>query len=374
MSGGVDSSLTARLLSQKDYDLSAVYMRNWDTRDESGTDKGCEWEKDWEDVQRVCRMLDIPCQMVDLSREYWNRVFEPSLDTWQAGSTPNPDVWCNREIKFGALLDHLPKNSSSRRKTWLATGHYARKEWSMEGPNSDIPRPRLLRALDIHKDQSYFLSSITEEGLAQALFPLGRYTKMQVRELARNYRLPTAARKESMGICFVGQKAKFNKFLSSYLPSRPGPIYDAFSKEQIGEHTGLWNYTIGENARLAGKSARMYVAKKDPSTNSIHVVRGGDNPALYSNAFRVTDFRWIWPESPPAILHHSSGSPFQILYRYRMKHTVGFVEMESTSKFTITFTEPQKAVTPGQVAALYQNDVCLGCGTISATLPDISTL
>ncbi|RXW16350.1 hypothetical protein EST38_g9506 [Candolleomyces aberdarensis] len=270
MSGGVDSSVAALLLAREDYDLSAVFMRNWDTRDESGTDKGCEWEKDWEDVQRVCKKLDIPVSMIDLSREYWNRVFEPSLRQWELGISPNTDVWCNKEIKFGALLERLP--SPSGVPPWFATGHYARKSWSSSG--NYPPRPQLTRPADRHKDQTYYLSSISESGLRRALFPLNGLPKPEVRELARKHDLHNAERPDSVGICFVGEKAKFRNFLSGYIPSNSGPIIDQVTGKVLGQHDGLWNYTIGERSRLSGMPVRMSVSRKDLETNTVYVVPG----------------------------------------------------------------------------------------------------
>ncbi|KAM6500137.1 tRNA-specific 2-thiouridylase [Amanita muscaria] len=364
MSGGVDSSVTARLLADQDYDLSAVYMRNWDTRDESGTDRGCEWEKDWEDVQRVCRMLDIPCHLIDLSREYWNRIFQPSLYQWEMGVTPNPDVWCNREIKFGALLERL-QNDNSHLKPWFATGHYARKDWF--GPPSKR-RPRLLRGVDRNKDQSYYLSSISEAGLGRALFPLGHLTKPEVRKLAKKYQLPTAERSESMGICFVGEKTKFSKFLSSYIPTNPGPIYDISTNKLLGQHAGLWNYTIGENARIGGMPARMFVTRKDSTSNAIYVAPGTENSALYCTSISVANYRWIWADEAPEAISASPGFRARIMYRYRMSDVPCTVFIQGDpSNLLIKFNEPQKAVSPGQVAALWDGDWCLGCGIIAYT-------
>ncbi|KAF8630448.1 hypothetical protein AX17_005425 [Amanita inopinata Kibby_2008] len=358
MSGGVDSSVAARLLVDHGYDLSAVYMRNWDTRDEFGTDRGCEWEKDWEDVQRVCRKLDIPCSLIDLSREYWNRVFEPSLYQWEMGVTPNPDVWCNKEIKFGALLERLTLDFQTDRKPWFATGHYARKDWSVATYDT-TERPRLLRSADDQKDQSYYLSSISENGLGRALFPLGHLTKREVRQLAKEYDLPTAERPESMGICFVGEKTRFSKFLSSYIPSKPGPIYDISTNKQVGQHDGLWNYTIGENARIGGMPARMFVARKDPRMNAIYVAAGSDNSSLYCTTLRVTDYRWIWADRPPRAISEPAGFRAHVMYRYRMKSVPCTVHMKGHhSNLVITFDESQKSVSAGQVAAIWEGD-CL---------------
>ncbi|KAJ7579048.1 tRNA-specific 2-thiouridylase [Mycena floridula] len=357
MSGGVDSAVAAKLLADQDLDLSAVFMRNWDTRDESGSDKGCEWEHDWQDVQLVCKALDIPCQMVDLSRQYWTRVFGPALDAWAAGQTPNPDVWCNREIKFGALFDHLGPDSP-----FLATGHYARKSWSPETPTAPS-RPKLLSSKDTFKDQTYYLSSITEQGLSRALFPVGGLLKSEVRELARQYRLPTAARPESMGLCFVGEKARFNSFLGEYLPANPGPFIDLESGKTIGQHTGLWNYTIGQNARVANQLEKMYVSRKDPSSNSVFVVTG-QHPSLRLNHLVVSDWTWIWQDSPPVEITNQEGFRSMVKLRHCSQKAPCTVYKTSQNELEIILDDPEHGISPGQVAALWDGDWCLGCGTI----------
>ncbi|KAJ3989811.1 tRNA-specific 2-thiouridylase [Lentinula detonsa] len=371
MSGGVDSSVAARLLANQDYDLSAIFMRNWDTRDESGTDKGCEWEKDWEDVQRVCNSLGIPCTMIDLSREYWNRIFQPALDVWESGSTPNPDVWCNRytlsliqgalfiplhrEIKFGALLEHLPVNPTTG-VSWFATGHYARKGWSSHG------RPQLLSAKDQTKDQSYYLSSISEQGLLRALFPIGEFTKVQVRELARKYQLETAERPESMGLCFVGERGKFN----SYLQPKPGPIIDFTTQNVIGNHEGLWTYTIGENAKVAGQPFKTFVSHKDPIKNAIYVVPGS-HQALLEHRVICKDWKWIWNDSPPPGISEPAGFRAAVKVRHRQDNQTCIAKIAQDKSLEIITDEPMRGVSPGQVAALWDGDWCLGCGVIAST-------
>ncbi|KAL0575896.1 hypothetical protein V5O48_006069 [Marasmius crinis-equi] len=369
MSGGVDSSVTARLLADRDYDLSAVFMRNWDTRDESGTDHGCQWERDWQDVERVCRSLGIPCKMIDLSKEYWNRIFEPSLQVWESGETPNPDVWCNREIKFGALLERLPIDPSSPTKSWFATGHYARKSWSIPPPHDKHgPRPKLLSAKDPIKDQAFYLSSITESGLSRALFPLGDLLKTEVRELARKFNLETAEREESMGLCFVGERGgRFSNFLSSYIPSNPGPIIDLTTNIQVGEHEGLWTYTIGQNARVKGLPRRTFVAHKDAATNTVFVVPGSDHDFLKTDTVILRDWSWIWTDSPPPEIFTPEGFTGLAKIRHRMP-TVPVTVKLNDDCLSLSFPENarQKGVSPGQIAAIWDGDWCLGCGTISA--------
>ncbi|KAJ7170856.1 tRNA-specific 2-thiouridylase [Mycena crocata] len=361
MSGGIDSSVSAKLLAEQDFDLSAIFMRNWDTRDEYGnSDKGCEWEKDWEDVQKVCKVFDIPCQMIDLSKEYWNRVFEPSLRQWEHGITPNPDVWCNREIKFGALLERLPFQNTEK-PPWLATGHYACKDWSAS-------RPRLLRAVDAVKDQSYYLSSITEGGLARALFPIGGLTKPEVRKIAEQSHIPTSVleRGESMGLCFIGEKKRtdFKEFLSSYITPSPGPIKLLSTGETLTEHKGLWSFTVGEKSRVLGMPEKMYVVSKDIPSNTIFVAPASD-PALDCKSVRAREFSWIWPDSPPANLLHGIQLFAQI--RHRMQPVLCNVRSVEDGNIEIIFEEPLKGVALGQVVALWDGKWCLGCGLITAT-------
>ncbi|KAG7096558.1 hypothetical protein E1B28_003980 [Marasmius oreades] len=384
MSGGVDSSVTAKLLADQDYDLSAVFMRNWDTRDEYGTDQGCQWERDWQDVERVCRSLGIPCKMIDLSKEYWNRIFEPSLQLWESGQTPNPDVWCNREIKFGALLDRLPINATSKSNAWFATGHYARKSWSIplrDDPRD--PRPMLLSAKDPIKDQAFYLSSITEFGLSRALFPIGGHLKSEVRELARKYNLQTAEREESMGLCFVGERSgRFSNFLSSYIAPKPGSIIDLTNNKQVAEHQGLWTYTIGENARIKGLPERMFVAHRDPALNAVLVVPGSNHELLYSDTVVLRNWSWIWRDTPPPGLLTEEGFKGSAKIRHRMPTVPCTVKLSSTTNarnflpkslsdteqsLILTFPEAnlQKGISPGQTAAIWDGEWCLGCGTIS---------
>ncbi|PAV23972.1 tRNA 5-methylaminomethyl-2-thiouridylate-methyltransferase [Pyrrhoderma noxium] len=367
MSGGVDSSVTARLLAEKDYDLSAVYMRNWDTRDETGTDKGCEWEKDWEDVQRVCRQLDIPHKLIDLSKEYWNNVFEPSLRLWEAGQTPNPDVMCNREVKFGALVNCL---SDLFQYEWFATGHYSGVEWTdrLSWSNQIRRRPKLVRALDKTKDQSYYLSSITETSLSKTIFPLHHLKKTQVRELAKKYDLPTANREESMGICFVGEKRRFEDFLLQYLPPKPGSIIELRTGKILGTHQGLWRYTIGQGAKLSGLKERMFVAKKCSDKNELYLVPGSIAPELYFPNL-VADLKWMYEDDEPPVGNEGYRARVQIRYRSEdVPCTIFKRQLFGRDRYVIQFDSPQHAVAPGQVAAVYDTEGiwCIGSGVIES--------
>ncbi|KAI0693356.1 tRNA-specific 2-thiouridylase [Cytidiella melzeri] len=359
MSGGVDSSVVAKLMAEQDYDLSAIFMCNWDTRDESGTDNGCEWKKDWSDVQRVCKHLDIPVEMVDLSREYWTRVFEPSLAAWEAGATPNPDIWCNKEVKFGALMDKL-----ATKDTWIATGHYARKSWSSPITREPI-RPKLLRPADRNKDQTYYLSRMPESSLSRTLFPLADHSKPEVREMARKWALSTAERGESMGICFVGQKRRFSDFISQYISPKSGSIINATTRKVLGSHNGIWAYTIGQNARIPGLAQKMFVSGKDASRNEILVVEGSNHPQLYKSKIMMHDWRWIWADSPPAAIMQPEGFKARVQFRHRMADVACTVRRrQRDGLIEIQFDEDQKAIAPGQVAAVYDGDWCLGSGTI----------
>ncbi|PWZ02737.1 5-methylaminomethyl-2-thiouridylate-methyltransferase [Testicularia cyperi] len=392
MSGGVDSSVTALLLAQSDrYELEAVFMRNWNELDETGSLQpgsggamGCSWQQDWDDVQAVCRHLGgIPASMIDLSKEYWTNVFEPALGDWEQGTTPNPDVDCNREIKFGALMDRLvdthtgspassdSTSSSGTGKTWLATGHYAEIGWSDTASIQDggAPRPVLLRAADRTKDQSYYLSSVLESRLAHAHFPLAPYLKSEVRALAVKHALPTAARKESMGICFIGNRGRgpnngFSRFLGNYLSSTPGNIVDECGNK-VGEHRGMHSVTVGQGARISGALAKYYVARKDIPKNEIVVVQGKTHPMLMCTRLHVPRLDWIWSEAPrEATTSHGVRLLAQV--RHRMKEVECIVRPAGPDRggFVVEFPDPVLAVAPGQVLGLWKDKWCLGSGTI----------
>ncbi|GAA5919643.1 hypothetical protein JCM1841_005201, partial [Sporobolomyces salmonicolor] len=267
MSGGVDSSVAARLLLEQGYDVAPIYMRNWETLDESSGSGGCEWEKDWADVQQICQdnLGGLKPELIDLSREYWQEVFEPALERWAAGVTPNPDVTCNQRIKFKALPDRLLSRDPS---AWIATGHYARLLPSPLDPSE----PSLHRAAFLSKDQSHYLSTSPLPGLRRTLFPLGAFaSKDDVRDLAHKWGMHTKDKKESMGICFVGVRKGFSGFLDSYIPPAPGDIEDANGRV-VGHHRGLWRYTVGEGARLGGFPEKQFVARKDAERNVVVVV------------------------------------------------------------------------------------------------------
>jgi len=280
---------------------------------------------------------------------------------WEQGETPNPDVMCNREIKFGALFDTFLARKDIQ---WLATGHYASIDWEHTDSGQ---RPKLVRPIDDSKDQTYYLSTVRESSLSRTIFPLEYARKSHVRELAKKYNLPTASREESMGICFVGEKRRFNDFLSQYLPQKPGSIYDIENNRYLGTHQGLWRYTIGQKARIPGMAEQMVVAKKDVETNVLHVTRKSLVTGHMAGSIRVREFKWIWEDNPPPLC---TPFPAFVQIRYRTKAVscqVWRPEGALNTELTVKFDDPQEGVSPGQVAAVYdiRNEWCMGSGIIS---------
>ncbi|TIB73451.1 5-methylaminomethyl-2-thiouridylate-methyltransferase [Wallemia mellicola] len=345
MSGGVDSAVAAGILG---LDVRAVFMRNWDTKDELslstvGGVKGCEWERDWEDVKRVCHHLNIKdLKLVDLSKQYWYDVFEPSLDVWRDGRTPNPDIGCNKHIKFGALLDLVLKNDDM-----LATGHYAR-----------ILNNHLYRGRDRLKDQSYYLSAIQRSVLDRVVFPLGTLEKSHVRSLARELRLPNAEREESMGICFVGERGnRFGAWLDDYVDNVPGYFLTEDNKP-IGKHRGVHHYTIGQKAGIGGMPSKMFVAAKRDT--DIIVVNNSQHDLLKcKKIFTLGDTNWLADIPAKSFEAHAQ-------VRHRQQETRCTVEVVD-NKLEITYQEYEMAVAPGQVVAIYIGDICVASATIDKT-------
>ncbi|KAK9723050.1 hypothetical protein K7432_002205 [Basidiobolus ranarum] len=346
MSGGVDSSVTAYLLKKQGFDVDAVYMRNWDTSDEQGV---CTSEEDWKDVQRVCEQLKIPCRRLDFTKEYWTEVFERVLSDYAKGVTPNPDILCNREIKFGTLMERALEGVGE----WLATGHYARVVRAGD-------QIRLFRGIDRNKDQSYYLANVGESKLRQAMFPLGELTKPQVREIANEANLATKDKAESMGICFVGKRKRFSDFLAEYIPQNPGVIVNAEGKP-LGKHQGLFSLTIGQCAKLSGQSERWFVIDKDIEKNRIIVGPGSDHPKLFSDSLIARDFFWINGE-PKEISRDGFDSEAQI--RYRIDPERCKIVRANDSQYHFSFHNDQRGVVPGQYVVVYQGDWCLGGGVI----------
>jgi tRNA-specific 2-thiouridylase len=347
MSGGVDSSVAALLLKQQGYQVHGLYMFNWD-EDEEGY---CTSARDYRDAQSVADQLDIPLHRVSFAGQYRDRVFTHFLREYQAGRTPNPDVLCNREIKFGLCFDYAKRLGARR----VATGHYARS------PGDG----RLLMSRDTGKDQTYFLHAVGADRLKDTLFPLGELTKTEVRRIADANGLPNHDKPDSTGICFIGERP-FREFLGRYLPARPGEIQDP-DGHVLGRHSGLMYYTVGQRQGLGigGQSLRAdapwYVADKDLDRNVLVVVQGHEHPLLMSRALVATDLHWV------------SGSPpdLPLTCRARIRHRQALQPCTASRNhigLRVEFQRPQRAIAPGQFVVLYQGETCLGGGVIQSAL------
>ncbi|MEW5864469.1 MAG: tRNA 2-thiouridine(34) synthase MnmA [Pseudomonadota bacterium] len=343
MSGGVDSAVAALLLKRAGYDVVGLFMKNWEDDDEH-----CTARQDLVDAAAAADVIGIELEAVNFAAEYRERVFAEFLREYAAGRTPNPDVLCNAEIKFRAFLDHALRLGATR----IATGHYARVR-------SRDDRLELLRGADPAKDQSYFLHRLTQEQLARVMFPVGHLRKSEVRRIAAEAGLANHAKKDSTGICFIGERP-FREFLNRYLPRTPGPIVTP-EGERVGEHIGLAFYTIGQRKGigLGGPGAPWYVAEKRLQTNELVVVRGHDHPLLLRRSLRATDASWISGEPPAA------GSAHAAKTRYRQADAACTVTAADGSAVAVEFDAPQWAVTPGQSVVLYSAEVCLGGAVIS---------
>ncbi|WEG14912.1 tRNA 2-thiouridine(34) synthase MnmA [Pullulanibacillus sp. KACC 23026] len=344
MSGGVDSSVTALLLKQQGYDVIGIFMKNWDDTDENGV---CTATEDYEDVARVAEQLDIPYYAVNFEKEYWNKVFSYFLEEYKAGRTPNPDVMCNKEIKFKAFLNH----ALSLGADYVATGHYARVDRS----NGET---KLLRGLDQGKDQTYFLNQLNQAQLERVLFPVGELEKKEVRRLALEHDLATATKKDSTGICFIGER-DFKTFLSQYLPAQPGDVY-SIDGEYKGKHDGLMYYTNGQRQGLGigGPGGPWFVCGKDLKRNILFIAPGSDHEALYSEGLRAVNTNWINGEPDSKTFRCTAK------FRYRQADRPVTVTLLPNDELQVVFDEPERAVTPGQSVVFYDGDVCLGGATI----------
>lgn len=356
MSGGVDSSVTALLLHQQGYEVIGIFMKNWDDTDEFGH---CTAEADSEDVRRVCSQIGIPYYTVNFEKEYADKVFSYFLDEYKKGRTPNPDVMCNREIKFGEFL----KKALDLGADYIATGHYARVDYA-DG------KYRLLRGIDKNKDQSYFLNQLDQYQLSKAMFPIGHLPKPQVREIALKAGLATAAKKDSTGVCFIGER-NFKEFLSSYLPAKPGEMRTP-EGELKGRHDGLMYYTLGQRQGLgiggSGNGEPWFVVGKDLDQNILYVAQGVDDPRLYSNGLIAADVSWI-SEKQPFSEATESTLRCTAKFRYRQPDQGVTVIKKSDHLYDVRFDQPQKAVTPGQAVVFYDGEICLGGGTIDEIYP-----
>jgi len=359
LSGGVDSSVAAHLLVESGYEVEGLFMRNWDsaTNNDFLGNKTidhdiCPQEVDYADAVKVAEQLGIRIHRVDFVQEYWDRVFTYFLDEYKAGRTPNPDIMCNKEIKFKAFLDHALALGADM----IATGHYAQVEHGKQ--------VQMLRGIDRNKDQSYFLSQLTQTQLEQTLFPLGHLEKSEVRVIAAKLNLATAKKKDSTGICFIGER-NFTEFLQNYLPAQPGQMQTLDGKT-VGEHIGLMYYTIGQRKGLGigGAGDAWFVMGKKVDENVLIVGQGFEHDYVYANEAIVTDVNWIPSDRFDGI--HACTAKF----RYRQKD--GPVELEWVDQATLKVRclERTRAITPGQAAVFYDGDVCLGGGFVSEVFND----
>ena len=372
LSGGVDSAVSAWLLKQQGYEVIGIFMKNWEDDDDS---EYCSSRQDFLDAASVADVIGIDMEHVNFAAEYKDRVFAEFLREYQAGRTPNPDILCNAEIKFKAFLDHAMRLGADK----IATGHYCRVRL-----NESTGKHELLKGLDPLKDQSYFLHRLNQNQLRNTLFPVGELPKTEVRRIAAEIGLPNAKKKDSTGICFIGERP-FREFLNRYIQKEPGPIRDDQGRV-VGQHVGLSFYTLGQRQGLGiggvktqgaqkggGEHAPWFVARKDVAHNTLWVVQGHDHPWLQSPQLQALDASWV-AGSAPALGRYGAKT------RYRQADAACVLAPNGEGAFALAFNEPQWAVTPGQSAVLYDGEVCLGGGVIHAAtateapLPEVPTL
>ena len=352
MSGGVDSSVSALLLQQQGYVVEGLFMKNWDEDD--GTEY-CTAKQDLADAQQVCDRLGIKLHTANFASEYWDNVFEHFIAEYKAGRTPNPDVLCNREIKFKVFMHYAEALGANL----IATGHYVRKRVV----NNET---QLLKGLDSQKDQSYFLCAVGEREIARSLFPVGDLEKPRVREIAAQYQLITCTKKDSTGICFIGER-RFKDFLESYVPAQPGNI-ETLEGQVIGHHDGLMYHTLGQRQGLkiggvrGASDAPWYVARKDMQRNVLQVVQGEEHPALYSRALQAGQLNWI-NGSPPI----QQTLQIHAKCRYRQTDQACSLVIDEGLRCHVHFANPQRSVTPGQYVVFYKGEQCLGGAVIEET-------
>lgn len=348
MSGGVDSSVTAHILKEQGYDVVGVFMKNWDDTDENGI---CTATEDYHDVALVANQLGIPYYSINFEKEYWNKVFTYFLEEYKKGRTPNPDVMCNKEIKFKAFLDYAMDIGAD----YVATGHYARLAKDEDGT------AHLLRGVDNNKDQTYFLNQLSQEQISKVMFPLGDMQKSEVRRIAEEAGLATAKKKDSTGICFIGER-NFKEFLMNYLPAQPG-IMMTIDGESKGKHDGLMYYTIGQRQGLGigGGSTNepWFVIGKDLDKNILYVGQGFENEHLYATHLKASDLSFTTNGEVPETFKCTAK------FRYRQKDVGVTVKIDKENDTAwVEFDEPGRAITPGQAIVFYNGDECLGGGTI----------
>ena len=361
LSGGVDSAVAAYILKKQGYEVIGVYMRNWDSTlnndilgNPNNNNEVCPQEEDYNDAKKVAEHLGIELKRVDFIKEYWDEVFTYFLEEYKKGRTPNPDILCNKEIKFKAFLDYAMFLDAD----YVAMGHYAR---IIHNESESI----LLRGIDSNKDQTYFLCQLNQYQLSKSLFPIGDLTKQEVRKIAEDLNLPVAHKKDSTGICFIGER-NFREFLKNYIPAQSGDIVDIEHNIKVGEHQGIMYYTIGQRKGLniGGPGEAWFVVGKQYDHNILYVAQGKNNKWLFSDATKVVDVNWIAGVLKEGVLECTAK------FRYRQKDYKVRVNLIDENTVMVEFKEPVKAVTPGQAAVFYDGDVCLGGGTIDVVYKD----
>lgn len=350
-SGGVDSSVALMLLKDQGYDVTAFYLKIW-LEDELAFLGECPWEQDLECVRAICDMAKVPLEVISLQKEYHDRIVSYTISEIKAGRTPNPDILCNQRIKFGAFYDKI----SSEYK-YVATGHYAQKEVVNCGANEVA---YLKKAPDIVKDQTYFLSQLSQNQLQRAMFPIGCYTKPEVRELAGKYDLPNKNRKDSQGICFLG-KLKFSEFIKYHIGTQRGNIIELETKKILGEHDGFWYYTIGQRQGLGLSGGPWYVAAKDIDKNIVYVSRSYYSEEKIRDKFTVANCNWI--VNPPCI-----GIPLKVKLRHGPEEHKCVILKEDNGIYIVKLEKRDQGIAPGQFAVFYDNNYCLGGGVIAESL------
>ncbi|XP_036596573.1 mitochondrial tRNA-specific 2-thiouridylase 1 isoform X3 [Trichosurus vulpecula] len=383
VSGGVDSAVAALLLRRRGYEVTGVFMRNWDSLDEHGA---CSADRDCEDAARVCRVLDIPFRQVSFVKEYWHDVFTDFLNEYERGRTPNPDILCNKHVKFKAFFRYAVGQLGADA---MATGHYARTSLEDEDvfEQKRAPRPeglfrnrfeardavKLLQGADSAKDQTFFLSQVPQEALRRTLFPLGGLTKGFVKKMAAENGLGhVLQRKESMGICFIG-KRHLESFLLQYLRPRPGNFVSVEDGRVLGTHRGCFLFTLGQGAKLGGLRDPWYVVEKDVSSGDVFVAPGPDHPALYRDLLRTGRVHWI-AEEPPARLVHRKMMECHVRWRHQMELVPCVLTLNQDGSVWVTSVKPMRALATGQFAVFYKGDECLGSGKIMRLGPSAYTL
>lgn len=362
LSGGVDSAVAAYLLKEQGYEVIGVFMRNWDSQlnndilgNPTNDNDVCPQEEDYRDAKAVAKHLGITIKRVDFIKEYWDQVFTYFLEEYKKGRTPNPDILCNKHIKFKAFLDYARELEAD----YIATGHYARVEHH-QGQDSVM-----LKGLDNNKDQTYFLCQLNQQQLQSTLFPLGEIDKTEVRKIASDIQLPVANKKDSTGICFIGER-DFKEFLQNYIPAQSGNMVDIETGKVIGQHEGIMYYTIGQRKGLGvgGPGDAWFVVGKQYDQNILYICQGDQNDWLLSTGALISDVNWVSSTLPTKDISCCAK------FRYRQADnpvTLHFIDEHTVS---LTFDKPVKAVTPGQAAVFYQGDICLGGGTIEKVYKD----